>query len=97
MATVPCPRLRLWTLSGVDTLEGRMGRAWLRGTGGRRTLAPIVAMLASATLFAGGQAAAAARLDGAGAPRAVSQAAGRWRAGPTYAVPDAALLIRLWL
>jgi len=53
-----------------------MGRARLRGTGGRRTLAPIVAMLASATLFAGGQAAAAARLDGAGAPRAVSQAAG---------------------
>src|SRR5215470_7066938 len=55
-----------------------MGGARLGGTGGpgRRTLALIVAVLASATLFAGGQAVAAARLGGAGAPSAVGQAAG---------------------
>jgi len=53
-----------------------MGGARLRGTGGRTTLALIAAMLASATLFAGGQAVAAARLGDAGAPRAAGQAAG---------------------
>ena len=55
-----------------------MGRARLGWTGGlgRRTLALIVAMLASATLFAGGQAVAAARPGGAGAARAAGQAAG---------------------